>query len=60
MYLANILGIMDDLNEKLDGVKEWLASSDHNFIWIVIFFVGIVVFALTYKALNKDTFVSFY
>lgn len=54
MYLVNILGIMDDLNEKLDGVKEWLASSDHNFIWIVIFFVGIVVFALTYKALNKD------
>lgn len=54
MYLVNILGIMEDLNNKLEGVKKWLASSDHNFIWIVIFFAGIIIFALTYKALNKD------
>lgn len=54
MNLAQILTLIDDLNEKLDGVKEWLASSDHNFIWVVIFFVGIIVFAITYKALNND------
>ena len=54
MNLVQVLTWIDDLEKKLDGVKEWLASSDHNFIWIVIFFVGILVFAITYRALNKD------
>ena len=54
MNLVQILTWIDDLEKKLDGVKEWLASTDHNFIWIVIFFVGILVFAITYRALNKD------
>lgn len=54
MNLIQALTWIDDLEKKLDGVKEWLASSDHNFIWIAIFFAGILIFAITYKALSND------
>lgn len=53
MNLIETLTIIDDLNKKLDGVKAWLSNSDNSYIWIVIFFVGIIIFSLTYKALNK-------
>ena len=46
---------MDKINDFLGGVKDFMIdNSDHAILWIVLFFGGILVFFLTYNALNKN------
>lgn len=50
-----MLTIMDSINKAGDSVKDFFISSDRNpVIWIGLFLIGIVVFFLTYNALNKN------
>ena len=53
MNLIETLTIIDDLNKKLDGVKEWLSTGNNNYFVVIVFFVGLIVFGLTYKSLNN-------
>lgn len=54
MKFIQTLTWLDDLNQKLDSFKEWLASSDHNFFWVIAFFVGVALFSVVYKSLSRD------
>lgn len=49
-----ILNIMDDIKDSFESFKELLMSSDHNFMFVIIFALGVIVFLLAYKALHKD------
>ena len=46
--------MMKWLEEVSDSFKGWiLAHGSNPVLWIVLFFSGILVFVLTYKALTK-------
>lgn len=50
----------------MEQIKNWIVSAPENFknfiiensrnpiLWIALFFIGILVFAFTYNALNKN------
>lgn len=50
-----ILSIMDKLNEIGETIKEWtIANTTNPLFWLGAFVVGLIIFKLTYDALNKD------
>lgn len=50
-----VLSIMDNINEIANNFKEWIiAHSTNPVLWVGLFFLGILVFAVTYRALNKQ------
>ena len=49
-----VLNIIDSINEVADSFKEWIIDNSTNpLLYIGLFFLGIFVFAVTYRALNK-------
>lgn len=48
------LTIMDNLKEYADKLREWTISNTNNpLFWLLAFVLGLVIFKLTYDALNK-------
>lgn len=47
-------GIEKFLNSIMDPFKDVLESDPHNVLIVIIFFIGVLVFFLTYEALHKD------
>lgn len=55
MNIVNVLNIIDDLNKKSESLRDWIAEHvDNPLFWIVVFCVGILVFFLTYNALQTE------
>ena len=49
-----ILNIIDSINEIANNFKEWIINNGGNpILWVGLFFLGIFVFSVTYRALNK-------
>jgi len=49
-----ILSIMDTINEGANSFKDWIIDNSGNpLLWIGLFFLGIFIFLITYRALNK-------
>lgn len=49
-----ILNIMDSINEVADNFKNWIIDNSTNpLLWVGLFFLGIFIFVVTYRALNK-------
>lgn len=50
-----ILDIWESINKVADNFKDWIIKySTSPILWIGLFFLGIFVFATTYRALHKD------
>ena len=50
-----LLSLWESINEVADNVKEWIIKYSANpILWVGLFFLGILVFATTYRALHKD------
>ena len=50
-----ILNIWESINEVADNVKYWIIEhSTSPILWVGLFFLGILIFATTYRALHKD------
>ena len=50
-----ILNIIDSINDVADNFKEWIINNSNNpLLWIGLFFLGILVFVVAYRALNKQ------
>ena len=50
-----ILGIVDKLNEIAEPFKDFIMNNHNNpLLWLGLFLIGLVIFWLTYSALNKD------
>lgn len=50
-----ILSIWENINEIADNVKEWIIEHSTNpILWVGLFFLGILIFTTTYRALHKD------
>lgn len=50
-----ILNIMDSINKVADNFKEWIIENSLNpLLWVGLFFLGILVFVVTYRSLNKE------
>lgn len=53
--MISILNIIDDLNELMEPVREWIFKNHTNpILWIVLFFGGMMIFLFTYSALQKE------
>lgn len=49
-----ILNIIDSVKEISEQFKDWIINNSTNpLLWIGLFFLGILIFAFTYRALNK-------
>lgn len=49
-----VLNIMDTINEVAESFKNWIIDNSTNpLLYIGLFFLGIFIFAATYRALNK-------
>lgn len=49
-----VLSIMDSINKVADSFKDWIINNSTNpLLWIGLFFLGVFIFAATYRALNK-------
>lgn len=49
-----ILNIIDSINEVAESFKSWIINNSTNpLLWVGLFFLGIFIFAATYRALNK-------
>lgn len=52
MYVLNII---EKLNKFMEPVDNWITEHYRNpFLWIGLFFGGLLVFFLTYDALKKE------
>ncbi len=50
-----VLNIIDSINGVADNFKEWIINNSSNpLLWIGLFFLGILVFVVAYRALNKQ------
>lgn len=50
-----ILNIIDSINKVADNFKEWIIENSTNpLLWVGLFFLGILVFVVTYRSLNKE------
>ena len=50
-----VLGIMETLQEFADKLREWTISNANNpLFWLAAFALGLVIFKVTYEALNKN------
>lgn len=50
-----VLSIIDSINEISNNFKEWIIDNSTNpLLWIGLFFLGILVFVITFRALNKQ------
>ena len=55
-----ILDIIESINEFVEPFKAWVEDNHNNpFMWLAFVLIGIAVFAITYNALNKNTFFLF-
>ena len=44
------------LEEVSDNFKGWVLNNGTNpFFWVILFFLGLLVFAVTYRALTKHS-----
>ena len=49
-----VLNIIDTINKVADSFKEWIIDNSTNpLLYIGLFFLGIFVFTVTYRSLNK-------
>lgn len=48
-----MLTITDTIKEIPENVKQFFINNNHSVVWIVLFFVGVILFTIVYKALNK-------
>lgn len=50
-----MLSIWDSINGFADSFKDWMIKNGSNpLLWIGLFFIGLLLFAITYKALQKE------
>lgn len=50
-----MLSLIDDLNKKIDPIKEWIFSQNKNFVfWVGIIIGALVIFGFTYSALQRE------
>lgn len=50
-----ILNIIDNINKVADNFKGWIIENSTNpLLWVGLFFLGILVFVVTYRALNRQ------
>lgn len=50
-----VLTIWDDVSKLADNFKEWVIRNGGNPIfYVTLFFIGIFIFVITYRALNKE------
>lgn len=50
-----ILNILDNINKVADNFKEWIIENSTNpLLWVGLFFLGIFVFIVTYRSLNRQ------
>lgn len=50
-----VLNIWDDALALADNFKEWIIRNSGNPIfYVTLFFIGIFIFVITYRALNKQ------
>lgn len=54
MKLVQTLSLIGELNKKLDSFKAWLMKDNNEFFFVAMFFIGVIVFLLTYDSLHKD------
>ena len=47
-------GIEKFLNNLMDPLKDLLAKDSHSVLIVIIFFIGVALFFLTYEALHKN------
>lgn len=49
------LSIWSELNKTAENFKEWIIQHSNNpLLWISLFLIGLLVFYLTYSALQKE------
>lgn len=49
-----VLTLMDTLKEYAEKLRDWTISNTNNPVfWLAAFVLGILIFKLTYDALNK-------
>ena len=50
-----MLSLWDSINKVAENFKEWIIKNGTNpFLWIGLFLLGLLIFAITYKALQKE------
>ena len=50
-----ILNIKDRMNKVADNFKGWIIENSTNpLLWVGLFFLGIFVFVVTYRSLNRQ------
>ena len=50
-----VLDIWENINKVADNFKGWIIEhSTSPILWVGLFFLGILIFATTYRALHKD------
>lgn len=55
MYLSIFTNINNWFNDATKGIKQFILDNTRNpFLWVGIIILGLLVFELTYKALNKN------
>lgn len=55
MILSVWTNIWEFINKVADSFKDWIiANSTNPVFYIGLFFIGILVFTFTYRALHKD------
>lgn len=41
-------------NNIMDPIKDLLAKDSHSVLFVILFFIGVLIFFFTYEALNKN------
>lgn len=50
-----ILSLWDEMNQVAENFKEWIIEHSSNpLLWVGLFLLGLLIFAITYKALQKE------
>lgn len=50
-----ILSLWDEMNQVAESFKEWIIEHSSNpLLWVGLFLLGLLIFAITYKALQKE------
>lgn len=49
------LSIIDELNKKSESIRDWISEHGNNpLFWLAVFCVGIIIFFITYNALQTE------
>ena len=50
-----VLNIVDSINEAAKNFQGWIIEHGNNpVLWVGLFFLGLLIFYITYNALHKD------